>query len=87
MDSFDTLKVVDAPILFVKKKDGSLQLVLDYRGLNKITIRNKYALPLISSLLECFCGTKLFTKIDLRGAYNLVRIHPSAEWKIVTFRT
>ena len=59
-----------APIFFVKKKDGMLRMVIDYRGLNK------YALPLISSLLERLSGAKYFTKLDLRGAYNLVRIRP-----------
>lgn len=75
-----------APIFFVKKKDGSLRLVVDYRGLNKITIRNRYSLPLISSLLEQMNGAKYFSKIDLRGAYNLVRIRPGDEWK-TAFRT
>ena len=75
-----------APIFFVKKKDGSLRLVVDYRGLNKVTIRNRYALPLISSLLERLSGAKFFTKLDLRGAYNLVRIRPGDEWK-TAFRT
>jgi hypothetical protein len=75
-----------APIFFVKKKDGSLRLVVDYRGLNKITVRNRYALPLISSLLERLSGAKFFTKLDLRGAYNLVRIRPGDEWK-TAFRT
>ena len=63
---------VGAPTFFVKKKDGSLRLGVDYRGLNKVTIRNRYALPLISSLLEHISGAIFFTKIDLRGAYNLV---------------
>ena len=49
-----------APIFFVKKKDGSLCFVVDYRGLNKVTIRNRYALPLISSLLERPSGTICF---------------------------
>ena len=52
---------------FEMKKDGSLCLVIDYRGLNKVTIRNRYALPLISSLLERINGAKFFTKIDLRS--------------------
>ena len=51
------------PILFVKKKDGSLHLVVDYRCLNKVTNRNRYALPLISSLLKMINGAKFFTKI------------------------
>ena len=70
-----------APIFFMKKRDGSIRLVVDYWGLNKVTIRNRYALPLISSLLEQICGVHFFTKIDLRGAYNLVRIRPGDEWK------
>ena len=58
-------------------------MVVDYRGLNKITIRNRYALPLIPTLLERLSGAKYFTKIDLRGAYNLVRIRLGDEWKTV----
>ena len=77
-----------APIFFVKKKDGSLRLVVDYgnRSLNKVTIKNRYALPFISSLLERVNGAKFFTKIDLRGAYNLMRIRLGDEWK-TAFRT
>ena len=59
---------------------------MDYRGLNRIIVRNRYALPLISSLLERLSGAKVFTKLDLRGAYNLVRICPGDEWN-TTFRT
>ncbi len=70
-----------APILFVKKKDGSLRLCVDYCGLNKITKKNQYPLPLISSLLIRLCTGKIFTKLDLRGAYNLLRIRPGDEWK------
>ena len=54
-----------APIFFVKKKDGSLRLVVDYRGLNKVTVRNRYALPFIPTLLERLSGAKYFTKLDL----------------------
>jgi hypothetical protein len=74
------------PILFVKKKDGSLRLCVDYRGFNKITKKNQYPLPLISSLLDRLRIGKIFTKLDLRGAYNLLRIRPGDEWK-TTFRT
>ena len=63
-----------APILFVKKKDGSLQICVDYRGLNKVTKKNRYPLPLISGLLDQLGRAKVFTKIDLREAYNLIRI-------------
>ena len=60
-----------APILFVKKKDGSLRMCVDYRGLNNITIKNRYALPLVSTLLDQLSTARVFTKIDLRNAYNL----------------
>ena len=70
-----------APILFSKKKDGSLRLCVDYRGLNKITIKNRYPLPLISEMLDRVSKATYFSKIDLRGAYNLVRIKSGEEWK------
>ena len=75
-----------APILFVKKKDGSLRMCVDYRGLNKVTIKNRYPLPLISGLLNQLVQTKIYTKIDLRGAYDLVRVKEGDEWK-TSFRT
>ena len=75
-----------APVLFVKKKDGSLRLCVDYRGLNKITRKDRYPLPLISDLLDSPRKARIYTKIDLRHAYNLVRIAPGDEWK-TAFRT
>lgn len=75
-----------APILFVKKKDGSFRICVDYRGLNKITEKIRYALPLISELLDRMSGAKVFTKIDLKGAFNLLRIKKGDEWK-TAFRT
>ncbi|SPC61966.1 uncharacterized protein UHOD_12133 [Ustilago sp. UG-2017b] len=75
-----------SPILFVKKKDGSLRLCVDYRGLNRITIRNRYPLPLIDELLDRLHEAQFFTCIDLRGAYNLLRIAKGDEWK-TAFRT
>jgi hypothetical protein len=75
-----------APILFVKKKDGSLHMCVDYRGLNKVTKKNRYPISLISGLLEQLGSAKIFTKIDLRGAYNLVRVKEGDEWK-TTFCT
>ena len=74
------------PILFVKKKDESLQICVDYRGLNKVTIKNRYPLLLISGLLNQLGQTKIYIKIDLRGAYNLVRVIERDEWK-TAFRT
>src|SRR5215207_2511867 len=75
-----------APILFVKKKDGSLRLCVDYRGLNNITVKNRYTLPLIQELMDRFHGSNYYTSMDLRGAYNLVRIKEGEEWK-TAFRT
>ena len=75
-----------APILFVEKKDGSLCMCVDYRGLNKAIMKNRYPLLLISGLLDQLGKTKIFTKIDLRSAYNLVRIKEGDEWK-TAFRT
>ena len=75
-----------APILFVKKKDGSLRLCVDYRGLNNITVKNRYPLPLIDGLVDQLRLARIFTKLDLRGAYNLLRIALGEEWK-TAFRT
>ena len=61
-----------APILFIKKKDGFLKLCVNYWGLNSVTIKDKYPIPLISEILECLGQAKMFTKLDLRGAYNLI---------------
>ena len=66
--------LVGAPILFMKKKDDPLRMCLDYRGLNKVTKKNRYPLRLIFGLLEQLGRARIFTKIDLRGAYNLVQI-------------
>jgi hypothetical protein len=77
---------IGAPILFVNKKDGSLYTCVNYRGLNSFTIKNQYLLPLISRLLDQFNHTKVYTKTDLHGTYNLVHIREGDEWKMV-FRT
>ncbi|KAK3508471.1 hypothetical protein QTP70_030247 [Hemibagrus guttatus] len=66
---------------FVAKKDGSLRPCIDYRALNKITVKFRYPLPLVSAALERLCGTTVFTKLDLRSAYNLIRIREGDGWK------
>ncbi|KAG5729761.1 hypothetical protein E4T56_gene910 [Termitomyces sp. T112] len=81
-----SISMAGAPVLFAKKKDGSLQLCVDYRGLNKVTKKNQYPLPLIRDLVDCLRSAKIYTKIDLRSGYNNVRITPGHEWK-TTFRT
>ena len=70
-----------APILFVCKKDGSLRLVVDYRALNRLTIPNKYPLPLISELLDKTRGGKWFPRLDLKNGFNLIRVAVGREWK------
>ena len=70
-----------ASILFVKKKDGSLRLCVDYRGLNLVTSKNRYPLPLISEALDRVVGAQIYTKLDIRSAYNRIRVRSGDEWK------
>jgi len=71
-----------APVFFIKKKDGSLQLVQDYRALNSMTVKNKYPLPLISELVSQLRRARYFTKLDVRWGFNNVRIKPGDEWML-----
>jgi Reverse transcriptase (RNA-dependent DNA polymerase) len=75
-----------APILFAHKKDGGLRLCVDYRGLNAITIKNRYPLPLITEIMDRVSGAQYFSKIDLKDAYYRLRIKAGDEWK-TAFRT
>ena len=70
-----------SPFFFVKKKDGKLQPVQDYRKLNEMTIKNRYPLPLIKELVDHLKGSKIFTKLDVRWGYNNIRIKEGDEWK------
>ena len=63
-----------APFLFVRKKHGSLRMCIDYRQLNKVTIKNKYPLPRIDDLFDQLQGARCFSKIDLRSGYHQVRV-------------
>ena len=75
-----------SPVLFVKKKDGTLRLCVDYRALNSITIKDRGPLPRIENLFNQLNNAKYFTKLDLRNGYNLIQIAPCHEWK-TAFRT
>ena len=68
-----------SPVFFVKKKDGSLRFVQDYRKLNSITVRNRYPLPLIPDIMSRVTGAKYFTKLDVRWGYNNIRIREGDE--------
>uniref|UniRef100_A0A8C5P957 Gypsy retrotransposon integrase-like protein 1 n=1 Tax=Leptobrachium leishanense TaxID=445787 RepID=A0A8C5P957_9ANUR len=83
---FIRLSTSPTGIFFVGKKDGGLRPCVDYRELNKITIKKRYPLPLILELMERLQTATIFTKLDLRGAYNLLRIRKGDEWKMA-FRT
>jgi len=71
-----------APVFFIKKKDGSLRFVQDYRGLNEVTVRNRYPIPLTSELIDQLREAKYFTHLDLRNGYNNVRIKEGHEYKL-----
>jgi hypothetical protein len=77
----DSTSPVGAPILFVPKKDGTLRLCVDYRGLNRVTRKNRLALPLISETLDRLGGAVVFTKLDMKNAYYRIRIKRGDEWK------
>ena len=73
-------------ILFVKKKDGSLRLYIDYRAINAITERDVYPLPLITELHDRIQNATMFLKLDFKNRYNLIRIAAGEEWK-TAFKT
>jgi hypothetical protein len=77
---------VGAPILFVPKSDGTMRLCVDYRGLNKVTVKNRYPIPLVSEMLDRLSKAAIFSKLDLRDAYHRLRIREGDEWK-TAFKT
>ncbi len=77
---------IDLQSLFAPKKDGGLRLCVDYRGLNAITVKNRYPLPLITEIMDRVTGANYFSKIDLKDAYYRLRIKEGDEWK-TAFRT
>ncbi|GKC64090.1 putative reverse transcriptase domain-containing protein [Tanacetum coccineum] len=75
-----------APVLFVKKKDGSFRMCIDYRELNKLTVKNRYPLPRIDDLFDQLQGSSVYSKIDLRSGYHQLRVCDEDIPK-TTFRT
>ena len=76
----------EAPVIFVKNKDGSLRLCIDYRQLNRVTIRKQYPLPRIDELFDHLQGSRVYSKIDLRSGYHQLRVQEGDVPKIA-FRT
>ena len=75
-----------APCVFTKKPDGGLRFCIDYRNINSKTVKNRYPLPFIQETLDLLARAKIYTKLDLRGAYNLVRVNKGDEHELA-FRT
>jgi hypothetical protein len=75
-----------SPVLFVKKADGSLRLCVDYRALNRMTVKNRYPIPLMSEIMDRIKGATRFTRLDVLDAFHRLRIAKGDEWK-TAFRT
>jgi hypothetical protein len=72
---------IGALVIFIPKKDGTLQLCVDYQGLNAIIVKNCYPIPLISKLLDQLNNAKVFSKLDLLDTYYWIQIKEGDKWK------
>ncbi|MCW5171389.1 reverse transcriptase family protein, partial [Burkholderia cenocepacia] len=77
---------VSSPVIFVKKPGGGLRFCVDYRALNAVTIKNRYPIPLLQETLDRLSKAKYFSKFDIRGAFNRLRIAKGDEW-LTAFKT
>ena len=75
-----------SPVFFVNEKRGKLRLVVDYRGLNAITIQDAYHISLMTTLMKQIQGSNYFNKLDLKNGFNLIRVKEGDEWK-TAFKT
>ena len=73
--------LIASPVFFVKKKDGHLRFVQDYRKFNEITIKNHYPLPLAADIINRLKGVRIFTKFDVQWGYNNIWIKEEDQWK------
>jgi hypothetical protein len=76
-----SINPVSAPILFVSKKNGGFRLYVNYKGFNKITIKNRHSFLLVKEILNRFSGIAIYTKLDLKNIYYKIRIRKKDEWK------
>jgi hypothetical protein len=78
----ESTSLAGAPIHFMQKKDGSLRLCVDYRGLNTIMVKDRMPLPLIGEALDQLANAKIYTKLDVKDAYHNLWIADGDEWKM-----